>query len=116
MNYKLVLSGGRKGVEGLLSGKIVEQVEHSVPVAETDAGPRFLRNVPGQFRLISFEALIERRVNQSVRGCWRGRVQRSQQRARFWIYADVVNLTEGTVLRNAVGPKVKFLDQANMLS
>jgi hypothetical protein len=44
----------------------------------------------------------------------RGGAQWSQQRARFCIDAITVNFVEIAILRNAVGPEIKFLDQAQM--
>src|ERR1700690_2093852 len=89
--------------------EIIEMVEDAVAVTEADASPHFFRNVPGQFGLISLPGLIERRLGQ--RGCrGRGSERRTQQIA-WWRRTAIVVLDEVSILRNAVGPEIKLLDQ-----
>ena len=98
-----------------VSGQIIiEVVEDPIAIAETDAGPRFFRNVPGQFGLISLPGLVEGRLGQggaSSLARWR-----SVESAACTVHCTTtVDLVEIGILRNAVGPKIKFLDQAQML-
>src|ERR1019366_282894 len=67
---------------------------------------------------ISLPGLVEGRLGQGGRRGWRGSAQWSQQRAWCWRccrWTITIDLGEIAILRNAVGPKIKFLDQAQML-
>src|SRR5271166_5669755 len=92
--------------------EIIEVVEDAVAVTETNASPHFFRNVPGQFGLISFPGLVERRLGQG--GCRGRRGEWRTQQIAWWRCATIVVLDEISVLWNAVGPKIKLLDQTEM--
>src|ERR1700733_7126791 len=94
--------------------KIVEVVEVSVAVAVSDASADLFRYVPGGFGLISSPGLIERRGLQGGYNRRRGSAQRGQQRARFCVDAITIDFAEIAILRDAIGPEIKLLDQTQM--
>src|ERR1700723_1087720 len=92
---------------------VVEVVEHPIAIAKTNPGPHFFRNIPSQVDFVSFPGLVEGRLREGGRNR-RGRERRTQQRTGG-SGAAIVGLCEIAVLRNAVGPQIELLYQAQML-